>query len=59
MQRADDTVEGVRKRHQIFQEETLPVVKYFEGTGQLLSVNGDQETYKVFMNILEHVRPVK
>lgn len=57
MQRADDTEEGVRKRHQIFQEETLPVVKYFEGTGQLLQVDGDQETYKVFKYILEHVRP--
>lgn len=57
MQRADDTEEGVRKRHQIFQEETLPVVKYFEGTGQLLQVDGDQETYRVFKYILEHVRP--
>lgn len=56
-QRADDTEEGVRKRHQIFQEETLPVVNYFEKTGQLLQVDGDQETYKVFKYILEHVRP--
>ena len=57
MQRADDTEEGVRRRHEIFQQETLPVVKYFEGTGQLLPVEGDQETYKVFKYILEHVRP--
>jgi len=56
-QRADDTEEGVRKRHQIFQEETLPVVRYFEGTGQLLHINGDQETYKVFQSILKYVRP--
>jgi|SRR6185369_16359531 len=56
-QREDDTVEGVRKRHHIFNEETLPVVKYFESTGHLFRVNGDQETYKVFKYILEHVRP--
>ncbi len=56
-QRADDTEAGVRKRHQIFHEETLPVVKYFEATGQLLTVDGNQETYKVFKFILEHVRP--
>lgn len=56
-QRADDTEEGVRKRHQIFREETLPVVKYFETTGQLLKVDGQQETYKVFKSILEAVRP--
>lgn len=57
LQRADDTEEGVRKRHQIFHKDTLPVVKYFEQTGQLLHVDGNQETYKVFKNILEHIRP--
>lgn len=57
LQRADDTEEGVRKRHQIFHQETLPVVRYFESTGQLLHVDGNQETYKVFKFILEHVRP--
>lgn len=56
-QRADDTEEGVRKRHQIFHQDTLPVAKYFEATGQLLHVDGNQETYKVFKYILEHVRP--
>lgn len=56
-QRQDDTEAGVRKRHQIFREDTYPVIKYFESTGQLLSVNGDQETYKVFKFILEHLRP--
>lgn len=55
--RADDTEEGVRKRHQIFHEETLPVVRYFESTGELLRVEGNQETYRVFKYILEHVRP--
>lgn len=56
-QRTDDTEEGVRKRHQIFHQETLPVVRYFESTGQLLYIDGNQETYKVFKFILEHVRP--
>ncbi len=56
-QRTDDTEDGVRKRHQIFHQETLPVVKYFESTGQLLPVDGNQETYRVFKYILEHIRP--
>lgn len=56
-QRQDDTEEGVRKRHHIFNDETRPVIKYFEKTGHLLHVNGDQETYKVFKFILEHIRP--
>lgn len=56
-QRPDDTEEGVRKRHQIFRQDTLPVIRYFESTGHLLSVDGNQETYKVFKYILEHLRP--
>lgn len=56
-QREDDTEEGVRKRHQVFHEETFAVVKYFETTGHLLHVDGNQETYKVFKFILEQVRP--
>lgn len=56
-QRVDDTEDGVRKRHQIFHQETLSVIRYFESTGQLLTVDGNQETYKVFKYILEHVRP--
>lgn len=56
-QRVDDTEEGVRKRHQIFQRDTLPVVQYFKETGHLLTVDGNQETYKVFKFILEHLRP--
>ncbi|MGB4833854.1 MAG: nucleoside monophosphate kinase [Candidatus Moraniibacteriota bacterium] len=57
LQRVDDTEEGVRKRHHIFHQETLSVVRYFESTGQLLHVDGNQETYRVFKYILEHVRP--
>lgn len=56
-QRSDDTVAGVRKRHQIFRDDTLPVIEYFQSTGQLLPVDGNQETYKVFKYILEHLRP--
>lgn len=56
-QRSDDTEEGVKKRHEIFERDTLPVVEYFAKTGQLIRVNGDQETYKVFQEILEHLRP--
>ena len=56
-QRTDDTVEGVRRRHQIFHQETLPLVQYFSGTRHLLTVDGNQETYKVFKFILEHLRP--
>lgn len=57
-QRTDDTDEGVRTRYRIFHEETLPVIKYFQKSGHLLHVDGNQETYKVFKYILENIRPV-
>ncbi|MBI2439111.1 MAG: nucleoside monophosphate kinase [Candidatus Moranbacteria bacterium] len=56
-QRQDDTEEGVRKRHQVFRNDTLPVIEYFKSSGHLLAVDGNQETYKVFKYILEHLRP--
>jgi adenylate kinase len=39
--RQDDTEEGVRKRYQVFEEKTMPVIEYFREKGQLLEVNGD------------------
>lgn len=50
-QRADDTAEGVRKRWQVFHDETLPVLKYFEEQGQLLRVSGASDPETIFKDI--------
>lgn len=54
-QRKDDTIEGVRKRFQIFQSETLPVVEYFEKKGLLLRIDGKQEAKVIFEDIREKI----
>jgi adenylate kinase len=51
-QRADDTVEGIRKRYGIFREETLPVIEYFERNGLLLRVPGDRNADEIFGEIM-------
>lgn len=51
-QRKDDTPEGVRKRFQVFQAETLPVVEHFTALGQVARVNADQESQMIFKEIM-------
>lgn len=50
-QRADDTAEGVRKRWQVFHDETLSVLDYFEEQGQLLRVSGKNDAETIFNDI--------
>jgi adenylate kinase len=42
MQRADDQPDVVRKRLQTYEEQTAPLVGYYEKQGKLRTVNGDQ-----------------
>jgi adenylate kinase len=44
-QRDDDTPEGVAKRYQVFQEETVPVIEHFKNEGLVVEVSalGDPE----------------
>lgn len=51
-QRADDTEEGIRKRLNVFKEETLPVIEYFEKKNLVSRINGAQSVEKVFGDIL-------
>lgn len=54
-QRKDDTVEGVRKRHQIFHMETLPVIEYFKKNNLLQSVDGNQSPDKIFQTLISQL----
>lgn len=54
-QRKDDTILGVRKRFQVFQSETLPVVEYFEKKGLALRIDGKQGVETIFKDILEKI----
>lgn len=56
-QRADDTPEGVRKRLEVFEEETLPVIQYFMMQGKLLQVDGSRPMEEIYQTIIEGIFP--
>jgi adenylate kinase len=39
-QRADDNVETIKKRLEVYFAETSPLINYYTGTGKLLEING-------------------
>lgn len=55
MQRIDDTPGGIKKRLQVFAEETMPVINYFKEKGLVVEINGMQSVEKVFADIVSHI----
>lgn len=55
-QRVDDTPEGVKKRLEVFREETLPVIEYFRQKEILIEIDGKPSIEEVSNNILEEVK---
>jgi adenylate kinase len=53
--RADDNPESVRKRLQIYNDSTAPVIDYYRQHGQLTVVDGVGELDEVFTRILEAI----
>jgi adenylate kinase len=56
IQRTDETPDAVRKRLQIFNAETLPMVKELEKDGKLLRINGAPSIEEVHKEILEKLK---
>lgn len=52
IQRIDDSVEGIKKRLEIFKTETSLVIDYFREKGKLIEINGDKKIEEVFDEIL-------
>lgn len=50
-QRKDDTPDGIRKRLEIFAEETFPVIEYYREQGKLLQVDGTKDVEGIFEDI--------
>ena len=57
--RADDAPEAVRKRLQVYDEQTAPVIGFYRQHGQLTVVDGVGTLDEVFTRILEAVAPVR
>lgn len=55
--RHDDHPDGIRKRLELFEEETRPVLDYYKKTGKnIIQINGNQDIEKVFQDILKHLK---
>ena len=52
-QRSDDGEETAKKRLQVYNEQTEPVIAFYEEQGVLKRINGDQPIDKVFADILK------
>lgn len=50
--RADDTVETVTNRLEVYDRNTAPLIDYYRGKGLLRTVNGDQSPDKVFDDVV-------
>ncbi len=53
--RQDDQEDTVRKRLEVYQQESLPVRDFYAARGLLRTVDGDQPVEEVFRSILEAV----
>ncbi len=51
-QRADDNEETIRKRMDVYLENTTPIVDFYKGLGNLKKVNGDEDTAAVFKGLM-------
>ncbi len=57
--RADDNPESVRKRLQIYETSTAPVIEFYRQHGQLTVVDGVGSLDEVFTRIIEALAPAK
>jgi len=54
--RLDDTPEAINLRLDLFEQEVMLVVDFFEKSGHLIKINGEQSIEKVFEEILEKIQ---
>ncbi len=57
--RADDNPESVRKRLQVYDQQTAPVIEFYRQHGQLTIVDGVGPLDQVFNRIIEAIAPEK
>ncbi len=52
-QRDDDTEETAKNRLQVYEKQTAPLLEYYNNTGLLVNVNGNQSMEEVLAEILK------
>jgi adenylate kinase len=56
VRRVDDTLEGIKKRLQIFKKETLPIINYYQEQGKVIEIDGDQTIKKINKDIEKRIK---
>jgi adenylate kinase len=51
LQRADDTIDKVQVRLEAYEKQTAPVIDYYQRSGRLEIVDGDQETETIYSEL--------
>ncbi|MFP4639902.1 MAG: adenylate kinase [Guyparkeria sp.] len=62
VQRGDDNEETVRRRLEVFQEQTAPLIEYYERDGRLERVDGERDIEEIaadFRRLLDPIAPGK
>ena len=54
--RSDDNEETIRTRMRVYEEQTQPLLDYYQEKGLLVEVNGEQDVDQVFQELLEVVQ---
>uniref|UniRef100_A0A0E0DVN3 UMP-CMP kinase n=1 Tax=Oryza meridionalis TaxID=40149 RepID=A0A0E0DVN3_9ORYZ len=49
--RDDDNIDTIRRRFDVFQQQTLPVIQYYEKRGELRKVDGNRQVDEVFEDV--------
>jgi len=52
-QRSDDTVETAENRLSVYNNQTEPLIAFYQEKGLVKQINGDQPIDKVFQDILQ------
>ena len=55
MQRDDDTEEAVRRRLELYEQETVPIIDFYRDLGKLVVVDGVGEGDEVFKRLVDQV----
>lgn len=57
--RADDTVETIKKRLEVFHKQTQPVIDYYKKKGYLLTIDGNQTIESIHESIVKKISSKK
>ena len=56
-QRGDDTLETAKNRLEVYNQQTQPLIQFYQEKGLLREINGDQEIDKVLNDIVDALEP--